>query len=204
LWGNSLFSSDRQALIAAIDGSLRYLNTNTARVAYQNYPIAGITHERVIASLRRFRQLLLQSQTATQLQAAVAREFVFYQAIGHDNLGTVSFTGYFVPTYRASRVPTSTYPYPLYRKPAELENWPKPHPTRLQLEGQDGVGPENSPLNGYELVWLSDRLQAYVIQVQGSARLQLTDGTMMSIGYAGSTDYPYTSIGKELIEVQEE
>ncbi len=200
LWGNSQFSSDRQALIKAIDGSLRYLDTNTAKVAYQNYPIPGITRQRVIASLRRFRQLLLQSQNATQLQKAVAQEFVFYQSVGHDNLGTVSFTGYFVPTYTASRVPTSTYRYPLYRKPSNFDSWTQPHPTRLQLEGKDGIGYENSPLSGYELVWLRDRLQAYVIQVQGSARLQLTDGTMMSIGYAGSTDYPYTSLGKELIK----
>ena len=200
LWGNSQFSSDKQALIKAIDGSLRYLDTNTAKVAYQNYPIPGITRQRVIASLRRFRQLLLQSQNATQLQRAVAREFVFYQSVGHDNLGTVSFTGYFVPTYTASRVPTSTYRYPLYRKPSNFDSWTQPHPTRLQLEGKDGLGYENSPLSGYELVWLSDRLQAYVIQVQGSARLQLTDGTTMSIGYAGSTDYPYISLGKELIK----
>jgi membrane-bound lytic murein transglycosylase A len=46
---------------------------------------------------------------------------------------------------------------------------------------------------------LRDRLEAYLVQVQGSARLQLTDGTVMSIGYAGRTDYPYVSIGRELV-----
>jgi membrane-bound lytic murein transglycosylase A len=54
-------------------------------------------------------------------------------------------------------------------------------------------------LRGLELVWLRDRLEAYLVQVQGSARLRLTDGTMMSIGYAGRTDYPYVSIGRELV-----
>ncbi|MGK7915711.1 MAG: MltA domain-containing protein, partial [Prochloraceae cyanobacterium] len=36
--------------------------------------------------------------------------------------------------------------------------------------------------------------------VQGSAKLQLTDGTQMSITYGGSTNYGYTSIGGELVK----
>jgi membrane-bound lytic murein transglycosylase A len=54
-------------------------------------------------------------------------------------------------------------------------------------------------LRGLELVWLRDRLQAYLVQVQGSARLQLTDGTQISVGYAGRTEYPYVSLGRELV-----
>jgi membrane-bound lytic murein transglycosylase A len=46
---------------------------------------------------------------------------------------------------------------------------------------------------------LKDRLEAYLVHVQGSAKLRLPDGTMMSVGFDGSTDYPYTSLGKELI-----
>lgn len=51
-----------------------------------------------------------------------------------------------------------------------------------------------------ELVWLGDRLKAYLIQVQGSARLQLTDGSTKTIGVAWKTDYPYVSLGKELVK----
>lgn len=49
------------------------------------------------------------------------------------------------------------------------------------------------------MVWLKSRLEAYLIQVQGSARLQLTNGRTMTIGFDGSTDYEYVSLGKELI-----
>lgn len=41
-------------------------------------------------------------------------------------------------------------------------------------------------------------MEAFLVQIQGSARLNLTDGTQMTVGYAGKTDYPYTSIGQEL------
>jgi len=50
------------------------------------------------------------------------------------------------------------------------------------------------------LVWLRDRLEAFLVQVQGSARLRLPDGKLMSVGFAGKTNYPYTSLGKELIK----
>jgi membrane-bound lytic murein transglycosylase A len=53
---------------------------------------------------------------------------------------------------------------------------------------------------GKELVWLRDRLEAFLVQVQGSARLQLPDGSMMSVGFAGKTNYPYTSVGRELVK----
>ena len=53
---------------------------------------------------------------------------------------------------------------------------------------------------GREIVWLRDRMEAFLVQVQGSAKLQLTDGTQMSITYGGSTNYRYTSIGGELVK----
>lgn len=200
IWGSISNSSDRKALLKAIDHSLNYLNTTSAAQAYQNYPIPGITRDRVKRSLVRFRQLVISSRTPEQLQTAVQKEFIWYQSNGNDNLGTVSFTGYFEPIYSASRKPTAEYRYPLYRKPANFGRWPKPHPTRSELEGKDGLQSAKSLLAGSELVWLKDRLEAYLVQVQGSAKLRLSDGKMMGVGFDGSTDYPYTSIGKELIK----
>jgi len=37
-----------------------------------------------------------------------------------------------------------------------------------------------------------------MVQIQGSAQIQLTNGQRTAIGYAGGTDYPWTSIGREL------
>ncbi|MEQ8975182.1 MAG: murein transglycosylase A [Coleofasciculus sp. C1-SOL-03] len=199
LWGTAEQPGDRQALLKSIDHSLRYLATPTAAATYQNYPIPGINLERVRRSLVRFRQLLLTSNSPAELQAAVNREFEVYQSVGHDDQGSVLFTGYFEPIYAASRTPSAEYRYPLYRLPTNFNTWKTPHPTRADLEGVDGFG-ENSPLYGLELVWLRDRLQAFLIHVQGSARLQLPDGSVMSVGYAGKTDYPYTSVGRELVK----
>lgn len=200
IWRQLNKPGDQGRLLAAIDHSLRYLKTPAALERYRQYPVPGITHDRVRRSLERFRQLLKQAKSPAELQAVVQREFVFYQSIGQDNQGTVAFTGYFEPTYKASRVRTSAYRYPLYRLPGNFARWSRPHPTRAQLEGTDGLQGSQGPLRGLELVWLRDRLEAFLIQVQGSARLQITDGSTMTVGYAGKTDQPYSGVGKELVK----
>ncbi|MEM7727480.1 MAG: murein transglycosylase A [Cyanobacteria bacterium P01_A01_bin.45] len=205
-WDSQLFSDnykgrgDKWTLIKSIDNSLWYLTTNTARKKYANYPVKGITLERVRRSLVRFRQLVLKSKSASALQNAVRREFMFYKSVGNDNKGRVKFTAYYRPIYKASRKRTSVYKYPIYSVPSDFKQWPEPHPKRLELEGKDGLLGNKSRLKGLELFWFRDRLDAYMIHIQGSAQLKFTDGTTTNIGYAGATSYPWTSIGKELIK----
>lgn len=191
---------DRKSMIRAIDHSLKYLETPKAIQAYAKYPVKTVTRDRVIRSLKRFRQLLTTARSEQALSNAIQREFVFYQSVGKDNQGTVAFTGYFEPVHTASRKPTAEYRYPLYALPTGFSQWTKPHPTRLELEGADGLQSSKGKLRGSELVWMRDRLEAFLIQVQGSARLNLTDGTTMTIGVAGLTDQPYTGIGRELVK----
>jgi membrane-bound lytic murein transglycosylase A len=194
-----LWQKDRWALIQAIDHSLRYLSSPSAVQAYRRYPVPGFSRDRVQRSLLRFKTLLKQARNPQELQAAVKREFVFYQAVGNDNRGTVHFTGYFEPTYTASRHRTNEYRYPLYRKPANFATWSRPHPSRAALEGSDGLGTK-SLIKGRELIWFRDRLEAYLVQIQGAAKIRLTNGKSISVAFDGSTDYPYTSIGKELVK----
>jgi membrane-bound lytic murein transglycosylase A len=199
LWGRPGQPGDRQALLRSIDYSLSYLASPGAAQAYRQYAVPGITRDRVRRSLVRFRQLVVSSRSPAELQAAVNREFIFYKSVGKDEQGTVLFTGYFEPIYAASQKPSAEYRYPLYRLPADFDRWPKPHPTRTEIEGEDGLGTK-SPLRGRELVWLRDRLEAFLVHVQGSARLQMPDGKLMTVGYAGKTNYPYVSVGRELVK----
>ena len=188
---------DKQSLLKSIDYSLKYLQTERAIIAYKK---SEFTRERVYKSLQKFRQLLISTKSPQQLQAAIEKEFVFYQSIGRDNKGTVLFTAYYEPLYLASRQPTKEFRYPAYRSPADLESWAKPHPTRLELEGADGLQGSKGKLTGLELFWFRNRLEPYMIQIQGSAKLKLTDGTQTTIGYAGNTAYNYRSLGKSLVD----
>ncbi|MFN7413670.1 MAG: murein transglycosylase A [Dolichospermum sp.] len=189
--------ANKKALLQSIDYSLQYLQTEQAITAYQK---SEITRERVYNSLQRFRQLLISTKSPQALQAAIEKEFVFYQSVGRDNKGTVLFTAYYEPLYLASRQPTKEFRYPAYRSPADLESWAKPHPSRSELEGVDGLQGSKGKLKGLELFWFKDRLEPYMIQIQGSAKLKLTDGTQTTIGYASNTAYNYRSLGRSLVD----
>ncbi|MBA2749496.1 MAG: MltA domain-containing protein [Tatlockia sp.] len=198
IWGENGREGDWKEVLKSVDSSLRYVNSPGALKAYRKYSASGITRDRVRRSLVHFRKLVITAKTPADLQQAVKRDFVFYRSTGRDGKGEVLFTAYYEPMYEASRFKTEKYRFPLYQMPSNFKKWSKPHPTRAQLEGRDGLLGAKSKLKGLELVWLSDRLEAFLAQIQGSARFNLTDGIQMSIGYAAKTDYPYTSIGKEL------
>jgi membrane-bound lytic murein transglycosylase A len=121
------------------------------------------------------------------LQEAIAREFVLLKVSDQ-----VLFTGYYEPVFRASRVRTEQFRYPLYRLPPDFDRWARPHPTRAELETRDW-------LKGLEIAWLADPFEAFLVHVQGSARLDLGQGQVLTVGYAGKTDRPYTSVGRELV-----
>jgi membrane-bound lytic murein transglycosylase A len=193
---------DRKKLLTAIDNSLRYLKTPSAAKIYSRYPVSGVSLDRVVLSLRRFRQLVSSSRSATQLRDAVKKEFSFFQSVGNDNKGTVVYTGYYEPIYQGNRTRTAEYKYPLYKQPAGFANWPKPHPTRLQLEGLDGLQAAKGKLAGNELVYMKDRWEVVLVQIQGTAKIALADGTSMTVGFNGGTDYGYDSISKALLKDQ--
>jgi membrane-bound lytic murein transglycosylase A len=187
---DDLLESDRTQLIQAIDQSLKFIRTPSA---VKLYPRAGISRDLMERSLIRFRELAETSANAAQLQAAISEEFTLLQSPGFDGKGNVQFTGYYEAVYPASRKRTSEFLYPVYRLPPDFNSWKAPHFTRAELE-------KSNRLKGLEIAYLSDRLQAFLIQVQGSAQLQLTDNTTLTIGYGGKTDRPYKSIGKELVK----
>ena len=53
---------------------------------------------------------------------------------------------------------------------------------------------------GLEMLWVEDPVALFFLQIQGSGRVVLPDGTLVRIGYAGQNGHDYTAIGKVLIE----
>lgn len=101
------------------------------------------------------------------------------------------FTGYFEPEIAASRVKTATYTVPIYGVPGNL---PKNGPwlTRAQIEtGND--------LAGQEIAWARDPVDVFFMQVQGSGRLVMEDGSQLRLGFGAKNGHEYRSIGQELI-----
>lgn len=102
------------------------------------------------------------------------------------------FTGYFEPELEGSPVRTARFRYPIYRRPPDLTDGVAYH-TRAAIEGGAIAG------RGLELAWLDDPVDVYFLQVQGSGRIRMTDGSILRVGYAGRNGHAYRSVGKEMI-----
>lgn len=125
-------------------------------------------------------------------------------------------TGYYEPMLTGSREPTEKYIVPVYRRPPELENvvaesergakggapthvrrtahGTEPFATRAEIEQGALAG------RGLELMWLADPVDAFFMQVQGSGRIELADGSRVRITYDGKNGHAYVSVGRALIE----
>ena len=55
-------------------------------------------------------------------------------------------------------------------------------------------------LKGNELVWLKDPFESYIAHVQGSAKLKMPDGRLITVSYSASNGREYKSIANTLIE----
>lgn len=124
-----------------------------------------------------------------------ARTFfeLFFRPVLIEDGQPMLFTGYFEPELKGSLVRTDVYRFPLYRKPPEVRDgsaWL----SRAEIE-------ENAALEGrgLEIAWIDDPVDVFFLQIQGSGRVKLTDGTSIRVGYGGKNGHDYRSVGQELV-----
>jgi membrane-bound lytic murein transglycosylase A len=117
-----------------------------------------------------------------------------------DGSATGLLTGYFEPQLPASRKPQGAYRIPLHAMPPDAARR-QGLPTRAQIEQDPAV---RARLKPYELAYLADPMDALLLQIQGSGRLQLVepDGRQRQVrmAYAGHNEQPYQSLAKQLLE----
>ena len=109
-------------------------------------------------------------------------------------------TSYYEPIFRASRQQAPGYNVPLYQAPAGLRRG-IPWYSRQDIE----TLPEaQAALQGREIAWLEDPIDALLLHIQGSGRLRLieADGLQRTVrvAFAGSNEQPYRSVNAWLQE----
>ena len=103
------------------------------------------------------------------------------------------FTGYYEPELPGSLTRTPRFAHPVYARPPEFDGKGIWH-TREMIETRGLLRGR-----GLELVWLEDPVEVFFLQVQGSGRIRLPDGSVLRLGFAAKNNHPYRSIGAELI-----
>lgn len=193
---------ERSGLRQAIHYSLEYLTKPSSQ---RYYPYADITHDRVRRSLQAFLETLDAADSPEQFNALVRRRFDVYRSKGWDRQGTVYFTGYYTPIFEGRKQRGGAFQYPLYGMPPDLvkdeegnilgrqtAQGLEPYPTRRAIE-------EQNLLAGHEIAWLKDPFEAYVVSVQGSAKLRLADGSLWELGYTANNGREYEAIALKMV-----
>jgi len=198
--------NERDEILPALERSIAWTRKPYSE---QFFPIEGISHDHALASLERFRAALTESSSPAEFAARLEREFDVYRSAGWDGRGGgVLFTGYFTPILKGSLAAAPGYDWPLYGLPEDLAKGPQGEILGRKLEG-GGIEPyptrgviEASHMlagRGLELVWLTDPFDAFIAHVNGSAFVELPDGSMVKFGYAGQNGHEYTSLGAQLV-----
>jgi membrane-bound lytic murein transglycosylase A len=108
-------------------------------------------------------------------------------------------TSYFEPVLKASRQPGGVNEVPLYSAPATLGSR-KPWFSRQEI---DTLPEARAALKGREIAWIADPIDAMLLHIQGSGRLNISepDGSQRTVrvAFAGTNDQPYRSINQWLL-----
>lgn len=142
--------------------------------------------------------------------------FMPHQVSNPDGSDSGLVTGYYEPLLRGARKRGGPYQTPLHAVPDDLlfidlasvypelkhmrlrgrvmGNKVVPYPSRAEMT-------QSAVLNGKELLWVDDPIEAFFLQVQGSGRVQLADSKeTVRIAYADQNGHPYKSIGRYLVD----
>ena len=124
-----------------------------------------------------------------------ARAFfeMFFQPVLIEDGAEMLFTGYFEPEIDGSRTPGGRYLHPIHAVPDDLVEG-QPYLSRRELEEAGALQGR-----GLEIAWLADPVDKFFLQVQGSGRIRLPDGSRIRVGYGGKNGREYSSVGVELV-----
>ncbi len=124
-------------------------------------------------------------------------------------------TGYYEPVLNGSRTRGGPFQTPLHAVPDDLvtvdlgQLYPALQGERIRgsLQGRrvtpypDRAGiASGTVLAGKEIVWVDSAIDAFFLEIQGSGRVRLTDGSTIRLGFADVNGHPYRAIGRYLVE----
>lgn len=177
-------------------------------------PLGGAAYAGTVAD---WRDVCAQAMAVARSDNSAARTFfaaafVPYRVSQEGSEGL--FTGYYEPELKGSRTRHGRYQTPLYGVPSDLVTVDlglfrdmlkgqrlagrviagrlAPYPARADIE-RDGVPAK-------ALFYVDDPVDAFFLQIQGSGRIVLDDGSIVRAAYGAQNGRPYTAIGAILVQ----
>jgi len=156
-----------------------------------------------------------RSASEAQLRALVVRTLRPWRLVNADGTREGLVTGYYEPVIQGSRHRDAVNRWPIYGVPDDMLTidlgLAYPELAKYRLRGRiDGrrvvpywnrgeINQQGDAFKAPVLLWAADPIDLFFLQVQGSGRVQLSDGSMVRVGYADQNGFPYQSIGRWLV-----
>ncbi|MFZ5569310.1 MAG: murein transglycosylase A [Thermodesulfobacteriota bacterium] len=213
------FSDDMgyDGLQHGISRSLAYLNRLPADRTFW-FGADAYTCGHIRKTLSYFLSLVAKKPAADELNRLIRNHFLVYKSKGRDGSGDVLYTGYYEPTLAGSKQFDPAYPHPVFTKPddlavVDLKLFGIEVPGRNRIVGRFTA--EHTVIPYYErkeivrnglkgragvIAWVSDPIDLFFLQIQGSGKIYLKSGETIQVSYAASNGRPYKSIGALLME----
>lgn len=156
------------------------------------------------------------TDTETAARAFFETHFAAFRVIAPDGAGEGLVTGYYEPVLAGRRERSPEFRYPVFGVPDDLvvvelaELYPElrhlrlrgrlqgrrlvPYPARAEI---DAAG---SALPARPLAWVTDAVELFFLQIQGSGQIELASGERVRLGFADQNGYPYRSLGRALVD----
>ncbi|AYH42528.1 transglycosylase [Azoarcus sp. DN11] len=160
-------------------------------------------------------QRLGETPNAGVIRQFIERRFSPWAVRNPDGSADGLITGYYEPVIKGNRTRSERFAWPVHGVPSDMltidfgdlypdlrgqrlrgrlvGNKVVPYWTRAELDRMQDRSPAPT------LLWAADPIDLFFLQVQGSGRVELPDGSQIRIGYADQNGHPYQSIGRWLV-----
>jgi len=177
----------------------------------------GYSAAHMIKSLEHFLSFIQMAPSEKDLKKYIKSNYFVYKSVGGNTSGQVLYTGYYEPLIEGSLEKTFEYRFPIYSYPNDLiiidlslfhEKYKRekiigrytgetvlPYYERSEIENQGTLHGKAE-----ELAWIKDPVDLFFLQIQGSGKICLEDGSMINVHYHIANGRPYRSIGRLLID----
>lgn len=171
--------------------ALRAFRRSCERLPTQDVQVGSVSVSRAAWLARCDESAKIPSEDRQAAQRFFERGFLPYRVCGEGACEGL-FTGYYETALNGALAPSARYRYPVYAMP-DLSK--EAMPSRAEIDGGALRG------KGLEIAWVDDPVALFFLQVQGSGRLLLEDGSQRRLSYAGKNGKPYHAIGRTLREM---
>ncbi|MBF0136259.1 MAG: murein transglycosylase A [Magnetococcales bacterium] len=209
-------AGDLRLWAEALEASAGYYEKLPPR---ESFKYGSLTSVSAASMARGCRDLAARARTGdpSALYRHLSAHYRLFASVGRDGQGDVLVTGYYEPLLEGALQRSESFRYPLYRRPhdlleADLGTWFEdlkgrrlvarvekghllPYYNRTEIDQGGKLADQ-----GLEVVWVKDRVALFFLQIQGSGRILLPDGTHVRVGYDGANGHPYRAIGGYMVK----